>query len=51
MKKNLCIFNARLVDKVLDCKGLVVISEGKILSVMQGNFNQEQVSKIKTLIK
>lgn len=46
MKKNLCIFNARLVDKVLDCKGLVVISEGKILSVMQGNFNQEQASKI-----
>lgn len=36
-----CIWNTRLIDEALDCPGAVVLKNGKILAVLQGNFSRE----------
>ena len=44
--KNLCIFNARLVDAYKDTQGCLFVSGERIKSIVTGNFSLDEIKKI-----
>lgn len=44
--KNLCIFNARLVDAYKDTQGCLFVSGERIKSIVTGNFSSGEIKKI-----
>lgn len=48
--KKLCIFNAHLVDESIDSVGMIVVDDGRILSVVQGFFQKEKANELAGII-